>query len=211
MADRVAAVAVLDEPTRRLLYTHVVRQPVPVSRDEVAAALRIPRTTVAFHLDKLVALDLLAVTFERRTSRAGPGAGRPAKLYHRSGRQVAVSLPERRYDLAGHLLAASLEEAGGGAVLARRARAAGEAFGTAGRVAGADLRSLLDRHGFEPDGDELRNCPFQALAQAHGELVCGMTLGLIEGMLTGLGETGLIAALEPGEGRCCVRLRRSDV
>jgi len=107
--DDVAAIAALGEPTRRRLYAYVVRRPEPVTRDEVAAALRIPRATVAFHLDKLVAEELLSVTFERRTDRAGPGAGRPAKLYRRSDRQVAVTLPERRYELAGHLLAAALE------------------------------------------------------------------------------------------------------
>src|SRR5947199_10787376 len=110
LADQVAAVAALDEPTRRRLYDHVVRQPAPVSRDEVVAALQIPRATVAFHLDKLVSEQLLDVTYERRTGRGGPGAGRPTKLYRRSERQVAVSLPERRYELAGRLLAAAIEE-----------------------------------------------------------------------------------------------------
>ncbi|HKN51315.1 MAG TPA: helix-turn-helix domain-containing protein, partial [Amycolatopsis sp.] len=99
----VGAVASLDEPTRRRLYEHVVRQPAPVSRDEVAATLGIPRATVAFHLDRLVCADLLTVSYERRTGRSGPGAGRPAKLYSRSARQVSISLPERRYELAGRL------------------------------------------------------------------------------------------------------------
>ena len=75
-----------------------------MTRDEVALALRMPRATVAFHLDKLVAEGLLEVTFARRTGRAGPGAGRPAKLYRRAGRGGSVSLPERRYELAAHLL-----------------------------------------------------------------------------------------------------------
>jgi predicted ArsR family transcriptional regulator len=55
-----------------------VRQPAPVSRDEVAAALRIPRPTVVFHLDRLVEQTLLDVTYQRRTGRSGPGAGWPA-------------------------------------------------------------------------------------------------------------------------------------
>ncbi|WP_208630362.1 helix-turn-helix domain-containing protein, partial [Amycolatopsis kentuckyensis] len=106
-----AAVAALDEPTRRRLYEYVVRRPEPVSRDDVAAALGVPRATVAFHLDRLVAERLLAVGHERRTGRSGPGAGRPAKLYRRSDRQVSVSLPERQYELAGRLLAAAVEQA----------------------------------------------------------------------------------------------------
>ncbi len=50
---RVAAVAALDEPTRRQLYEHVVGQPEAVSRDEAAAALQLPRSTATFHLDRL--------------------------------------------------------------------------------------------------------------------------------------------------------------
>src|ERR671927_468689 len=110
-AAQVAAVAALAEPTRRRLYEHVVRQSEPVSRDEAAAATDVPRATVAFHLDKLVDEGLLDVVYERRTGRTGPGAGRPSKLYRRAECDVTVSLPERRYDLAGGLLAAAMEEA----------------------------------------------------------------------------------------------------
>src|SRR4051812_42329378 len=110
-AAQVSAVAALAEPTRRRLYDHVVRQEGPVSRDDAAAATDVPRATVAFHLDKLVDEGLLDVVFERRTGRSGPGAGRPSKLYRRAECDVAVSLPERRYDLAGGLLATALEEA----------------------------------------------------------------------------------------------------
>src|SRR6478735_9095881 len=98
MDDRtadVAAVAALAEPTRRRLYDHVVRQAAPVSRDEAAAATDVPRATAAFHLDRLVDDRLLEVHFERLSGRTGPGAGRPAKLYRRSGCDVTVSLPER--------------------------------------------------------------------------------------------------------------------
>jgi predicted ArsR family transcriptional regulator len=221
LAGRVAAVAALNEPTRRQLYDHVVRQPVPVGRDEVAAALEIPRATVAFHLDKLVDEQLLDVVYERRTGRSGPGAGRPAKLYHRSARTVAVSLPDRHYDLAGLLLAAAIEEADRSgepprAALSRQARRQGEELGETARAAHADADSLdtvlftLEEHGFEPSTQDaqvlLRNCPFHSLAQAHTQLVCGMNLSLLEGLLDGLGQTGLRAHLDPAPGRCCVRL-----
>ena len=51
---QISAVAALDEPIRRRLYDYVVRQPRPVSRDDAAAGLQLPRTTAAFHLDRLV-------------------------------------------------------------------------------------------------------------------------------------------------------------
>src|ERR687893_1189815 len=108
---QISAVAALDEPTRRRLYDYVVRQLEPVSRDDAVAALGLPRTTAAFHLDRLVDEGLLDVVYQRLTGRTGPGAGRPAKLYRRSDQHVAVSLPQRHYELAGRLLSSALEHA----------------------------------------------------------------------------------------------------
>jgi predicted ArsR family transcriptional regulator len=205
------AIAALAEPTRRRLYEHVARSAHPVSRDDASAALGIPRATAAFHLDRLAGDGLLEVTRQRRTGRSGPGAGRPAKLYLRAGATVAVSLPERRYDLAGELLAAAVEEAERtgerpGAVLARRARIRGEELG---REAGA-VGAVLEACGYEPRQDggalTLGNCPFHALAAGHTELVCGMNLRFLDGVLAGAGEDGLTARLAPAEGLCCVRL-----
>src|SRR3954471_21928924 len=135
-AGALAAVAALDEPTRRRLYEYVVRRPAPVSRDDVASALAVPRATVAFHLDRLVEEQLLVVEYVRRSGRTGPGAGRPAKLYRRSDRQVSVSVPERHYELAGGLLASAIEEAdesGGRGGAAGRDEGAGRARGGGGR------------------------------------------------------------------------------
>src|SRR4051794_39890533 len=157
MADReaqVAAVAALAEPTRRRLYEHVVRSPHPLSRDDVAGAMGVPRPTTAFHLDRLVADGLLDVHYERRSGRTGPGAGRPAKLYRRAECSVSVSLPERRYDLAGELLAAALAEAEQSgerpaAVLERRAfRRGSELAADVGEGSREAALRVLEKHGF---------------------------------------------------------------
>ena len=218
----VAAVAALAEPTRRRLYDHVVRQTQPVSRDEAAAAVHVPRPTAAFHLDRLVDDGLLEVHFERRTGRTGPGAGRPAKLYRRAECTVAVSLPERRYDLAGELLAAAMDDASVSGepprgVLERHAYRRGLELGQQARAAdgsapGPDVvRSVLEGQGFEPrtedDALALANCPFHALARTHTDLVCGMNLRLLDGVVDGVADAGLVADLQPEPGRCCVRLR----
>jgi predicted ArsR family transcriptional regulator len=222
---QISAVAALDEPTRRQLYDYVVHQPKPVSRDEAAAACELPRTTAAFHLDRLVGEKLLAVVYQRRTGRTGPGAGRPAKLYRRSDRHINVSLPERRYDLAGRLLSGALEDAERSgdsprAVLDQRAYQFGRDLGDAARDAAGndDAREtalrVLQTHGFEPrrDGSQitLANCPFHALAQEYTELVCGMNLSLLDGLLDGLATTGLTARLEPTPPYCCVRLDAAE-
>jgi predicted ArsR family transcriptional regulator len=220
--EQVAAVAALAEPTRRRVYDHVVRQSAPVDRDEVAAAVELPRTTAAFHLDRLVQCGLLDVHFERRSGRTGPGAGRPSKLYRRADRSVEVSLPERHYDLAGELLAGALAEAEAsgerpGPVLERNAHRHGRELGdTVPRDAGTreGVLRLLEGHGFEPRDEggviTLENCPFHALARRHTQLVCGMNRHLLDGVLSAVPGAGLVATLRPTEGRCCVRLEPAD-
>ncbi|MFF8934576.1 helix-turn-helix transcriptional regulator [Streptomyces paradoxus] len=208
----VSAVAALDEPTRRRLYDHVVRRPEPVSRDEAAEALGLARQTAAFHLDRLADESLLDVVYERRSGRTGPGAGRPAKLYKRSARQVTVSLPERHYELAGRLLAQALEESESTgepvrSVLHRKARGLGAQLAGPGQ---ADVFAVLEENGFEPRSAGgaivLGNCPFHALAREHTQTVCGMNLHLLRGLLGGITESGLQARLAPSPGHCCVRL-----
>ncbi|MEU4602612.1 helix-turn-helix domain-containing protein [Kribbella sp. NPDC023972] len=218
---RILAVATLEEPTRRRLYDHVVRQTAAVTRDEAAAALGLPRATAAFHLDRLADEGLLDVVYERRTGRSGPGAGRPSKLYRRSERQVEVSLPEHRYDLAGRLLAAAIEDAettgeSPRAALNRRAREVGNELAAAAQAAttaesGPDVvMRVLEAHGFEPRADEdaivLGNCPFHTLARQHTDLVCAMNLCLLDGLLAGLDAPQLQARLKPEPGHCCVRI-----
>ncbi|MFD5949679.1 helix-turn-helix transcriptional regulator [Streptomyces collinus] len=212
VARPVSAVAALDEPTRRRLYDHVVRRPEPVSRDEAAEALGLARQTAAFHLDRLAEESLLDVVYERRSGRTGPGAGRPAKLYKRSAKQVTVSLPERHYELAGRLLAQALEESETSgepvrSVLHRKAHGLGAQLAGTGQ---ADVFAVLEDNGFEPrsDGEAivLGNCPFHALAREHTQTVCGMNLHLHRGLLDGLAEGGLQARLAPSPGHCCVRL-----
>jgi predicted ArsR family transcriptional regulator len=179
-----------------------------------SAATKPPRPS-AFHLDRLADQSLLDVVYERRSGRTGPGAGRPAKLYKRSAKQVTVSLPERHYELAGRLLAQALEEseATGEPVRTVLHRKAHE-LGT--QLAGhqqAGVFDLLEGNGFEPryDGEAivLGNCPFHVLARDHTQTVCGMNLHLIRGVLEGLeglDEGGLQACLAPSPGHCCVRL-----
>jgi predicted ArsR family transcriptional regulator len=218
LADRVAAVGALDEPTRLALYDYVSRSDTPVSRDDAAQTLGLARSTAAFHLDRLADEGLLAVEFKRLSGRTGPGAGRPSKLYVRGAGEVAVTVPERHYDFAGQLLLAAIEESAGsgepvGAVLQRTANQAGRALG----AGGGSLEEILEKNGFEPRPDEdggllLGNCPFHLLAQQHTDTVCHLNLDLLSGVAQGAGDCGHTMVLDPGTGRCCVRAlaRRQD-
>jgi predicted ArsR family transcriptional regulator len=226
LEDRLARLAALAEPARRRLYDFVVRSAEPVSRDEASAGVGVPRHVAKFHLDRLVAGGLLDVEYRRPPGRSGPGAGRPTKLYRRSAQALEVSVPERRYDLAGRLLAEAVTraETSGRPVaetLAEAARTAGLDLGrSARRRAGARPgraaimaagQQALAEHGFEPSADPtgltLRNCPFDALASDYAPLVCGMNLDFMRGLVEGLELRNATAELAPAPGMCCVRLR----
>ena len=211
-----ASLSSLDDPLRRRLYEVVTSQPGPVSRDEAASAAGIGRALAVYHLDKLVESGLLTASYQRPPGRSGPGAGRPAKMYARSDREFAVTVPPREYELAARLLVQAVEADPSDrsrAVLAEVARGLGTELGSAfERDAGErDVKGALTQQGYEPccgaDGViRLRNCPFHQLAEQHRELVCGMNLALVEGLVEGLGADGWHPALDPQPGQCCVAI-----
>ena len=217
------AIGALQEPVRRSLYRYVAAQRRDVSRDEAARGVGVQRALAAFHLDKLVEAGLLDATFRRLSGRTGPGAGRPAKLYRRSSSEHAVSVPPRTYDLAARLLAQAVEESGEGRardsvtkVGRRFGRQVGEqvAEHLAGRASRARrmaaLAQALEGYGYEPrqEGPALRlaNCPFHTLSESHRDLVCGMNLSLLSGVLDGMAGDDLQAVPDPRPGECCVTL-----
>src|SRR5579885_112901 len=109
--EAVGHLAALGDEVRRRLYRFVVDAGRAVGRDEAATGVGVAHHTAKFHLDKLVDEGLLDVEFRRLGDRRGPGAGRPAKLYRRSAIELAVSVPERRYDVAGTVLAGAVSRA----------------------------------------------------------------------------------------------------
>lgn len=212
-ATTLTRVAALEDPVRRALYLLVVERGGETSRDQAARGAGISRALAAFHLDKLVQLGLLEVTYRRLTKRRGPGAGRPAKLYRRARVQLALSLPPREYELAAQLFAEALTGAGSRARLDRAARRLGRRLAGGTRAKGRRaFLTLLQAQGYEPsttaDGTiVLRNCPFDSLARSHRDLACGMNRALVHGLKTGTGLTGYQLLANSRPGMCCAMLR----
>lgn len=213
-AGRIGALA---DPTRAALYAHVVSQGDAVGREAAASAVDVPAHVAKFQLDRLVEAGLLEVEFRRLSGRTGPGAGRPSKLYRRASGTVAMSLPARRYDLAGHLLAEAIERSATGIPLPeaideaahREGARLGAAATTSNDAPELDrLGAVLAAQGYEPRTDDERmllvNCPFDTLAREHTDLVCTMNHSYVRGVASGLGCGHLRAVLDPAENRCCV-------
>ena len=194
-----------------------------MSRDEAAAELGISRELAAFHLDRLLDAGLVESEYRRLGGRSGPGAGRPSKLYKRTERDLAVSFPSRRYDVASELLATAfdrLDAPSGAEAVAGVARELGTHVGLEARHSAgprpsrkrliAALLDLLRGAGYAPEVDDatgavcLRNCPYHALAQTHRVLTCGMNLAWADGVAEALKNSGLRPELDPRPGYCCV-------
>lgn len=224
MSSALEAVAVLGDDLRRRLYDHVRRSPAPVTRDEAARDAGISRKLAAFHLDKLVAVGLLSVSYARPAGLRR--AGRTPKVYAPAETSLQISIPPREHGLlAGILLRAVRHQAPGesGTDAALRSAAShGRSLGAAdrdrlrpGRLgperALTYVADLLERHGFEPARDaptrmSLRNCPFHPMAADDPDLVCAINHAFVSGLLDGLGATTLDAILAPRPGNCCVTL-----
>lgn len=209
----ILGLGLLADPARRHLYDFVVEQRTPVTRENAASAVGISRNLAAYHLDKLAEAGLLDISYARKPGRTGPGAGRPAKRYTRSTRELTVSFPPRNYSLLAHILADAADTDEAGPVRASLTHAAERAGRTLGERA-KDLPTALTAAGYEPAATDsggviLQNCPFHSIVQDHTELVCTLNHAVIRGTLSGTGEDPDRAALDPCDGRCCVIIRPS--
>jgi predicted ArsR family transcriptional regulator len=118
-------------------------------------------------------------------------------------------VPPRDYELLARLLVASVEQDASGAVQQAVNSAAHEAGRRAGAETGGNVVGALRNCGYLPHADDdgrikLRNCPFHLVAQDHRDVVCGLNLRLVEGVIAGCGHPHAHAELDPDTGRCCV-------
>jgi predicted ArsR family transcriptional regulator len=208
VTDRWSAVTSLVDASRRALYDYVRRQDHPVGREEAAEATTMSRNLAAFHLDKLVDAGLLTARYESPPDQPR-GRGRAPKVYEAQGDGIAVTIPERHYELIAEILAEAVAD-DPASVRDTAAQLAQKQGHDAGRsVRGVGITDALAGLGFEPQVlagvVRLRNCPFHALATRHTELICGLNLRFVTGLLDGLDERADVH-LVPRPGSCCVEV-----
>lgn len=195
--------AALGDPTRRAIYIAVRESPEPVTSSQIASLFDIHPNVARHHLDKLAADGYLRVTHSRPNGRSGPGAGRPAKCYEATSKEIDLHFPARRYDLLVELLSRVIER-----IAPEKAAAVAEEVGREfGEELAAEIGSPTQEGyeaavaavaktmaglGFGASPDVKRNrllvshCPFGEAAAGHPDVVCSLDRGIVTGLFAGL-------------------------
>jgi predicted ArsR family transcriptional regulator len=202
-APRLAVLKALGDNTRYAIYLELARSPRPLATAEIADTLDLHPNTVRPHLERMRDVGLLAVETDARGA-----VGRPQHRYSVAGDAPSLGLEPATFRLLATML---LQLAGSAGLGADEASEAGRDQGAAdAALAGADspcldaLVARLDALGFDPavvDDDgratvAFTHCPFQALAEANPDLVCGLHRGLVEGFVEAFGD-GRVETFHP--------------
>ena len=209
----------LGDPTRRAIYIAIRESSEPVTTARVADLFEIHPNVARHHLDKLVDDGWVEVTSRRPASGAATGAGRPAKYYEASAREVSIHFAPRRYELLVELLMRVLarvapddvgliaQEVGAqyGAELAKEIGAPQDAgYADAVQAVAVAMTGL----GFSVDTDIeaqqllTSHCPFGEAATDHPDVVCALDKGIVTGLMGGLAmdcAPVLIPHAQPGD------------
>ena len=188
----------LGDATRFAIYKYVMGSPEPVSASETAEVFGLHRTVARSHLEKLSEAGLVVIG-----TRRNPRGGRPAKVYAPSSARLDIQLPPRRYQalsamlarLAARLDGASIELAQEVGYEYGRELAAAQPGGTLSSNGAPDLdrvSAYLRDSGCSPqitvrdDGTtvvEVSNCLYLEVARDHPGVVCGLSSGLLCGLM----------------------------
>ncbi len=228
--DAAAGARLLSSPVRREIVDALADsrlEDAGMSAAQLAELLDLHVTTVRFHLDQLVAAQILNVE-----SRRGPGAGRPTKVYSVAPGRLDLGDTGVAHRALLELLAEAFASANAGTVLtpeqagrrwAEHRMGAVEPSAPAGSAGAwlAKVGRMLDQlgdWGYSPEVATvnqgrtaeitLHDCPFLELAHTNPQVVCGVHRGLIAGSMQRLGEDDLAVSLQPftGPTTCLARV-----
>jgi predicted ArsR family transcriptional regulator len=195
----------------RAVLGWVRAQPGAVDADQLAAAHGIHRNVARSRLERLAEAGLLHASYERRTGRSGPGAGRPAKVYAVAPSLDSVEFPARRYELLLALLMESLPRHGRSGQLQsigvdfgrQLAHAVGLRPVKTPKLAFERVCQAVRQLGYQASVEDVSSnaaviatptCPLRPLVSAHpeaAEIDRGMWRGLTNVALAGSEVTGV--------------------
>lgn len=191
----------LGDPTRRAIYIAVRESVDPMTTSKVAQLFDIHPNVARHHLDRLAKDGYLQVSHQRRSG--GPGAGRPAKTYESTDKEVSVHFAPRRFEMLTEMLfkvIAELDPPNVSEIAERVGRRYGEEL--ASEIGAADdpgydeavqaVASAMTGLGFsvDPDIDGQRlltsHCPFGETATSHPDVICSLDRGIVAGLFGAL-------------------------
>jgi predicted ArsR family transcriptional regulator len=185
----------LGDNTRYAIYLELARSPIPLATADVADILDLHVNTVRPHLERMRDVGLLQVE-----SSARGGVGRPQHRYSLAPDAPALGLEPSPFPTLARVLLQAASSAG---IDRDELADAGRAQGAADAEQWPADVDVLDaliveqaKLGFDPAVIELdssatmafTHCPFRDLAEAHPDLVCALHRGLVEGLVSSLGD-----------------------
>jgi predicted ArsR family transcriptional regulator len=191
----------LGDPTRRAIYIAVRESVESLTTSKIAKLFDIHPNVARHHLDRLAADGYLKVSHRRPSG--GPGAGRPAKCYEATEKEVSVHFAPRRFEMLTEMLFQVLEELAPDNV-SEVAEKVGRSYGErlASEIGGPQdpgydgavqaVASAMTGLGFAVDPDVpgqrllTSHCPFGESATSHPEVICSLDRGIVAGMFGAL-------------------------
>jgi predicted ArsR family transcriptional regulator len=195
-------------PGRRDVILQMLRASAePRSITSVADELGVHPNTIRFHIDVLARAGRVEQVLGNST-----GRGRPPILF-RAIRRMDPTGPTNYRLLASILTDYVAREPDAAGIAAQLGRSTSPALvessphprAPSKTRAVTELVELLAELGFEPEPANgprtreirLRHCPFQNLAEQHGEVICSVHLGLMQGALTEMRAPVTVDRLDP--------------
>ena len=187
----------LGDPTRRAIYIAVRESAEPLTTTTISNVFDIHPNVARHHLHRLTEDGYLRVSATR--GRSGPGAGRPAKGYEATSKEVSVHFAPQRSEMLVELLMKVLEKVSKDD-LSGIAEEVGRQYGkelafeigvqeeTGYDAAVQSVAKAMTGLGFamDPDisGQRLltSHCPFGEAASNHPEVVCSLDRGIVSGL-----------------------------
>lgn len=200
----------LGDPTRHEIFRYLVDASSTIDIAELTDFFGVNHNAIRQHLAKLVDAELV-----RESKAVSEGPGRPRLVYE------VDPAAESRWGVAGpyerlSLWLAEIIRTGQSPIeVGRRVGRELRSSKAKSRDAVADLERAMARAGFEPEvrrrGERvtlvLSNCPFASTALADPEVVCGLHLGLAEGIAEGSrAVVDELVAKDPRRAQCQLHL-----
>lgn len=198
----------LGDETRHAIFSRIVDAGAPVGVADLNAHFPLNHNAIRQHLAKLLAAGLIV---ESKMPSAGPG--RPRLAYSVASGVEGQWGTTGPYERLSRMLVEVIRSGDQPQEIGRRA-ADQFRVPTPSTDAVADITAAMARQGFDPEVRDVRGgaevvlhqCPFASVALADRATVCGLHLGIAEGLAEGTDvSVDELVAYDPRHAECRVR------